>query len=120
MSSLSPRHRITSLLLGLLTGLAVPAMATAITPPATCDEPLAVLSPTGSSGDLGAVAVTAQVLEQGVEGWAEVTWETFGEPHLDSITIVRTDGEEIRTDDLSTGSASEVLELIVCASAGEA
>jgi len=101
---------------GALFVTAIPALAASSAP--GCDQPLAVLSPTGSSGDLGAVAVTSQVLEQGVDGWAEVGWETFGDTELDSVTIVRSDGEEVRTGDLATGTASDVRELIFCGSTG--
>jgi hypothetical protein len=117
MRSPSPRRRLVSLLASLALGaIAVPALAAAQEPPGTCDDPLAVLTPTGSTGDLGAVAVTAQVLEQGVEGWAEVTWEAFEGTTIDAVTIVRTDGEEVRTDGAASGVASQVLELVVCGS----
>ena len=95
---------------------AIPALAASSA--TGCDQPLAVVSPTGSSGDLSAVAVTSQVLEQGVDGWAEVGWETFGDTELDSVTIVGSDGEEVRTGDLATGTASDVRELIFCGSTG--
>lgn len=129
MAPRSPRQRLTSVLLTLLLGLVVaPALAAvtdtpaADTPeadaPATCEPPLAVLAPSGSTGDLTAVAVTAQVLEQGVDGWAEVTWEAFPGTELTSLTIVRSDGAEVLTDPPAAGSASEVLELIACGTTG--
>lgn len=96
---------------------AVPALASGDAA-ATCDEPLAVLSPTGSTGDLAAVAVTAQVLEQGVDGWAEASWETFEGTELTSVTIVRAEGQEILTEDLATGTANHAQELIFCGTAG--
>lgn len=134
MAPRSPRQRLTGVLLTLLLGLVVaPALAAvtdtpaadtpeADTPeadaPATCEPPLAVLAPSGSTGDLTAVAVTAQVLEQGVDGWAEVTWEAFPGTELTSLTIVRSDGAEVLTDPPAAGSASEVLELIACGTTG--
>jgi hypothetical protein len=114
---LSPRLRTTSIAAAVAVGLTtLPALAAGGA--GGCDDPIAVLSPTGSSGDLGAVAVTSQVLEQGIDGWAQVSWETFEGAHLDSVTIVRTHDEEILTEGLDRGSASEVLELIFCGSAG--
>jgi len=119
MTPRSPRQRLTGLLLTALLGLvAAPALAAAADPPATCDHPLTVLAPSGSTGDLTAVAVTAQVLEQGVEGWAEVTWEAFDGTELTSLTIVRSDGIEVLSDPPASGSASEVVELIACGTTG--
>lgn len=113
------RARLRTLSLFAVAALFVTAIpALAVSGETGCDEPLAVLSPSGSSGALGAVAVTSQVLEQGVDGWADVSWETFGDTELDSVTIVRSDGEEVRTGDLATGTASDVRELIFCGSTG--
>ena len=119
MAPRSPRQRLTGLLLTVLLGLvAAPALAAATDPPATCDRPLAVLAPSGSTGDLTAVAVTSQVLEQGVEGWAEVTWEAFDGTQVTSLTIVRSDGTEVLSDPPASGSASEVVALIACGTTG--
>ena len=102
-------------LLAVLTLGALPAWATSNA--VGCDEPLAVLTPTGSNGQLDAVAVTAQSLEHGVDGWATVGWQTFGATTLTSVTIVHEDRVETRTDDLATGAATEVLELRFCGDA---
>ncbi len=109
-----PRRRL--VILAALAAFALGALPALAASDAACDEPLAVLSPSGSTGDLSAVAVTAQTLEQGVEGWATVAWETFGDTELTSVTIVGPDDQEVRTDDLASGTAAEVRELRFCGS----
>jgi hypothetical protein len=83
-----------------------------------CADPLVTLAPEGADGDVTAVAVTSQMLEQGRDGWAQVGWETFGDTELDLITIVHSDGEVVRTDGLATGTATDVQQLIFCGSTG--
>ena len=119
MGPRSSRHRLVGLLLTVLLGaLAAPAVAAATDAAQTCDQPLAVLSPTDSRGELAAIAVTAQVLERDVAGWSEVTWETFAGADLTSLTIVRADGTEVLTDPPTSGSASNVLVLVACGTTG--
>jgi len=115
-------HRIRVRMLGLFAAVslgltALPALASGDAGE-TCDDPLAVLSPTGSTGDLGAVAVTSQVLEQGVEGWAEAGWESTEGTVLDSVTIVRTDDQQVLTEDIASGTAANAAELIFCGTTG--
>lgn len=96
---------------------ALPALAATDEDP-DCAEPLATFSPDGTDGDVTAVAVTSQMLEQGREGWAEVGWETFGDLGPSSVTIVHTDGEVVHLDDPASGTASDVRELIFCGQTG--
>jgi ABC-type glycerol-3-phosphate transport system substrate-binding protein len=73
------RGRRAGLIAGLAAGLAlaatlaVPAAAHAAA--GSCDDLLVTITPTGSSGDVYAAAVTAQVLEADAPGWASVTWD---------------------------------------------
>jgi hypothetical protein len=124
-----PRHVPTSplgrarrrvLALAVLAVVAISALpALAASDDATgCPDPLARFTPDGVDGDVTAVAITSQVLEAGRDGWASVGWETFGETVLDSVTIVHSDGEVVRTDDLAAGTASDVQELVFCGSPG--
>lgn len=112
------RVRVLSLVAAVSLGLtALPALASGDAGEG-CDDPLAVLNPTGSTGDLSAVAITSQVLEQGVEGWAQASWETFDGTVLDSVTIVRTDEQQVLTEDIASGTVDNAVELIFCGTTG--
>jgi hypothetical protein len=84
-------------------------------------EPLVTFTTTGTSGEARAVAITAQALEQGVEGWSMVAWEVAEGTQVSSLTIVTTDGRtETRTHGIERGSADDVLELRFCGRAAGA
>jgi hypothetical protein len=90
------------------------AGAAAISGGDDCD-PLVSFTVEGTTGDGRAVAITAQALEQGVEGWAMVAWEAAEGTELASLTIVSIDGSvETRTEDVHRGSAEDVRELRFC------
>jgi hypothetical protein len=78
-------------------------------------EPLVSFTVEGTTGDARAVALTAQALERGVEGWAMVAWEAAEGVEISSLTIVATDGGvETRTEGVERGSAENVRELRFC------
>lgn len=83
---------------------------------ASCDDPLLTVSPDGSRGDPSAVAISSQQFEAETPGWSQVSWEAAETTTLTAV-IVRTDAQDITlTDDLSTGTANDALELIFCGS----
>ncbi len=121
MRTPSPTRRLAATLgaAGLLVALAVPAGALA-TDTTTCD-PLVTHAPTGSDGDVHAVAITSQALDADTPGWARVGWQAAPDTDLTEVVITRSDGTERLTEgDLSTGHAEEVLELAFCGRVAEA
>jgi hypothetical protein len=135
---LTTRQAATAVIaLTLLALLVLPAMALASeagtsegraerTPPphqhlpadgAAC-EPLVTFTATRTTGDARAVAITAQAIEQGVEGWSMVAWEVADGTQVTSLTIVDADGRtETRIEGIERGHAEDVLELRFCGSA---
>jgi hypothetical protein len=111
---------LTGLLLLPAAGLALEADDAARASQATPDcEPLVTFTTAGTSGDARAVAITAQALERGVEGWSMVAWEVAEGTGVSSLTIVTTDGRsETRTEGIERGSADDVRELRFCGPAG--
>jgi hypothetical protein len=80
-----------------------------------CD-PLVTHAPTGSSGAVDAVAVTAQAIVAGVPGWERVGWEAAEGTTVTEVWLLRADGalEPYGGDDLRVGSAEHVLEVSFC------
>lgn len=124
----SPFHRrrtATPRLAGWVAAATVTAagvIAMGVTPAAATPEPcephLVTHSPDGSVGVERAVSITAQSLEQGVEGWGTVAWESAPGSTVTAVTITVRDGTITTiTEEPSVGSAFDVLELRFCGTA---
>lgn len=96
---------------GVIAAGATPASATQ----EPCEPHLVTHSPDGSVGAERAVSITAQSLEQGVEGWGTVAWESAPGSTVTAVTITMRDGTITTiTEEPSVGSAFDVLELRFC------
>jgi hypothetical protein len=125
-----PRSRATRR--GLTRALTVTALGSSLLAPASalatgsgCQDPSLTLTPTGSMGDDRVAAVTAQTLEAGVEGWADVSWriEPGAGVHTMLVHTTAVDGDRgvvARSGLVTEGRATGVRALTFCGSEGSA
>ncbi|WP_052664338.1 hypothetical protein [Nitriliruptor alkaliphilus] len=83
-------HRATRLAGLLLAALASSVLlpTAAVASPEPCADHLVTHRPDGTTGDGAAVAITAQALERGHDGWAMVAWEVAPATELRVIQVV--------------------------------
>jgi len=84
-----------------------------------CAEPLAVISwdAADDAGDDSAVAITAQLLEEGFAGWASASWQAAPGTTLTAVMAHRVDGDITELTPAPTGTATDVVAFTFCGTA---
>jgi len=83
---------------------------------ASCDDPLVTYTRDGADGDQAAVALTAQSIERGVDGWDHVTWSAASGTALTGVYATDLNGTVTALAASATGTANEVVALTFCGS----
>ena len=85
-------------------------------PPPGCTDELVTFGRDGTVGDDRAVAITAQALQRGVDGWQRLTWQAGSGTTLTLVVATGEDGEVRELPPTTTGTVENVRTLTFCGS----